>query len=91
MIHYNILIREKGEKGMGFNVMPVIAAIGLIVIVVVLLITKSVVKKGETKSIDIEKFNYFTEEIKMENAEMKKDIQVIKEKVEAIDKIMKDI
>lgn len=37
------------------------------------------------------RFNSFVEEMKRENAEMKKDLQTVKEKVEAIDKMMKDI
>ncbi len=37
------------------------------------------------------RFNSFAEEMKRENAEMKKDLQTVKEKVEAIDKMMKDI
>ena len=33
----------------------------------------------------------FTKDKRAENAEMKKDLQTVKEKVEAIDKMMKDI
>lgn len=72
-------------------VMPVIGAIGAIVVVVVLLIVKSSEKRERIKSVDVSKFNNFAEEMKRENAEMKKDLQTVKEKVEAIDKMMKDI
>ena len=41
--------------------------------------------------VDAATFKSFAEEMKRENTEMKKDLQTIKEKVEAIDKMMKDI
>lgn len=72
-------------------IMPVIAAIGAIIIVVVLLIVKGIVEKEQIRSIDRKNFNQFVEELREENTEMKKDIQVVKEKVQEIDKMMKDI
>lgn len=74
-----------------FNILPAIFLIGLTVIITVLIIVKTIVKRDQIKSIDADKFNDFIEEIKKENADMKKDILVVKEKVEAIDKMMKDI
>lgn len=72
-------------------VMPVIGAIGAIVIIVVLLIIRSSEKRERIKRVDVSKFNSFAEEMKRENAEIKKDLQTVKEKVEAIDGMMKDI
>lgn len=72
-------------------IMPVIGAIGFIIIIAIILIIRSMEKREKIKSVDVAKFNSFTEEMKRENAEMKKDLQIVKEKVEAIDKIMKDI
>lgn len=72
-------------------IMPVIAAVGLIVIIVVLLIVKSIVQKEQIKSNNTQKMDSLAEELLKENAEMKKDLKVIKEKVEAIDKMMREI
>lgn len=72
-------------------VMPVIGAIGFVVVTVVLLVVKSSEKRERIKSVDVSKFNSFAEEIRRENAEIRKDLQTVKEKVEAIDGMMKDI
>lgn len=72
-------------------IMPVIAALGTIFLIAILLIMKGIEKKEKVKGVDITNFNRFIEEIKQENAEMKKDLQLIKEKVKAIDDMMKDI
>lgn len=72
-------------------IMPVIGAIGFILLIAVLLIIRSMEQRGKMKSIDAVKFNSFAEEMKRENAEIKKDLQIVKEKVEAIDGMMKDI
>lgn len=72
-------------------VMPVIGAIGFIVVIVVLLVVKSSEKRERIKSVDVSKFNSFAEEIRRENVEIRKDLQTVKEKVEAIDGMMKDI
>ena len=71
--------------------MPVTGAIGFIVIVAIILVIRSKEKREKIKSVDVARFNSFAEEMKRENAEMKKDLQTVKEKVEAIDKMMKDI
>ena len=71
-------------------IMPVIGAIGFIIIAIILII-KSLEKREKIKSVDVAKFNSFAEEMKHENAEMKKDLQTVKEKVEVIDKVLKDI
>lgn len=72
-------------------IMPVTGAIGFIVIVAIILVIRSKEKREKIKSVDVARFNSFAEEMKCENAEMKKDLQTVKEKVEAIDKMMKDI
>lgn len=72
-------------------IMPVIGAIGFIIIVAIILVIRSMEKMEKMGSVDAIKFNSFAEEMKHENAEMKKDLQIVKEKVEAIDKMMKDI
>ena len=72
-------------------IMPVIGAIGFIIIVAIILVIRSKEKGERIKSIDAATFNSFAEEMKRENAEIKKDLQIVKEKVEAIDKMMKDI
>ena len=72
-------------------IMPVIGVIGFIVIVAIILVIRSKEKREKIKSVDVARFNSFAEEMKRENAEMKKDLQTVKEKVEAIDKMMKDI
>lgn len=69
-------------------IMPVIGAIGFIIIIVMILVIRSMEK---IKSVDVAKFNSFAEEMKRESVEMKKDLQIVKEKVEAIDKMIKDI
>lgn len=74
-----------------FNVMPVIGAIGILVIIVVWLIVRGMESRERIKSVDVAKFNSFAEEMKHENAEIRKDLQTVKEKVEAIDGMMKDI
>lgn len=70
---------------------PVIGAIGFIIIVAIILVIRSKEKRERIKSADAAAFKNFAEEMKRENAEMKKNLQVVKEKVEAIDKMMKDI
>ncbi len=72
-------------------IMPVTGAIGFIVIVAIILVIRSKEKREKIKSVDVARFNSFAEEMKRENAEMKKDLQTVKEKVEVIDKMMKDI
>lgn len=74
-----------------FNILPVIGAIGFIIIVALLIFMAGMVKKERIKSLDAAKFNSFAEEMKQVSEEMKKDLQMIKEKVEAIDVMMKDI
>lgn len=71
--------------------MPVIGAIGFIFLIAIFLIIFGMVKKEKIKSADAGKFKSFAEEIKRENTEIKKDLQIVKEKVEAIDRLMKDI
>lgn len=72
-------------------VMPVFLATGSTIIIVVLLIIKGIIQKEQIKNINTEKMDSLIGEIKQENADIKKDLQVIKEKVEAIDKMMRDI
>lgn len=72
-------------------IMPVIAAIGSVIIVTVLLIGRNMVKKEQIKRADGVKFKHFAEDVKKQHAEMRKELQSIKEKVEAIDTMMKDI
>lgn len=74
-----------------YNFMPVIAAVGAITIIVVYLIVKGGERKAQYIGYDQEKLGRFIEEIKRENAEIKKDLQTVKTKVEAIDGMMKDI
>lgn len=86
------IFKMKGEQEMNISIiMPVIGAIGFIIIVAIILIVKSMEKREKIKSVDVAKFNSFAEEMKRENAEMRKDLQTVKEKVEIIDKMMKDI
>ena len=72
-------------------IFTVIGAICFIIIVAIILVIRSKEKREKIKSVDVARFNSFAEEMKRENAEMKKDLQTVKEKVEAIDKMMKDI
>lgn len=72
-------------------IMPVIGAIGSIIILAVYLIVRGMEKREKIRSVDITKFNTFVEEMKRENAEIKKDLQAVKGKVESIDEMMKDI
>ena len=72
-------------------IMPVIGAVGFIVIAAIMLVIRNKEKRERIISVDAAAFNSFAEEMKCENAEMKKDLQTVKEKVEAIDKMMKDI
>ena len=71
-------------------IMPVIGSIGMIIISIILII-RSKEKRERIKSVDVAKFDSFAEEMRREIAEIKKDLQTVKEKVEVIDKMMKDI
>lgn len=71
-------------------IMPVIGSIGMIIISIILII-RSMEKRERIKSVDVAKFDSFAEEMRCEIAEIKKDLQTVKEKVEVIDKMMKDI
>ncbi len=72
-------------------IMPVIGAVGFIIIIAVILVIRSKEKRERIKSVDAVRFDSFAEEMKRENAEMKKDLRAVKEKAEAIDRMMKDI
>lgn len=74
-------------------IMPVIGTIGILIIIIIsiILVIWSMEKRERIKRVDVAKFDSFAEEMRRENAEIKKDLQTVKEKVEAIDKIMKDI
>ncbi len=74
-----------------FNIMPIIGIICLTLIISILLIVKSKEKQTLINGIDTAQFNSFAEELKRENAEIKKDLQTVKEKVAAIDEMMKEI
>lgn len=76
---------------MYFNLMPVIGTIGILIIIVVLVIVKGNEKREKIRSIDVAKFNSLVEEMKRENAQIRNDLQTVKEKIEAIDGMMKDI
>lgn len=89
--HETLLFERRTKMGNIAVIMPVIGAIGFIIIVAVILVIRSKEKRERIKSVDAAAFNSFAEEMKRENAEMKKDLQTVKEKVEAIDKMMKDI
>ena len=71
-------------------IMTVIGSIGMIIISIILII-RSMEKRERIKSVDVAKFDSFAEEMRREIAEIKKDLQTVKEKVEVIDKMMKDI
>lgn len=71
--------------------LPVVGTIGFIILLAILLISRSMEKREAIKSVDAAKFSSLAEEMKRENAEIRKDLQTVKEKVEAIDKMMKDI
>ena len=71
-------------------IMPVIGSIGMIIISIILII-RSMEKRERIKSVDVAKFDSFAEEMRREIAEIKKDLQTVKEKVEVIDEMMKDI
>ncbi|CDF07979.1 unknown [Firmicutes bacterium CAG:95] len=72
-------------------IIPVIGTIGIVILVSIILIIRSMEKRERIKSVDVAKFDSFAEDMRRENAEIKKDLQTVKEKVEVIDKMMKDI
>ena len=72
-------------------IIPVIGTIGIVILVSIILIIRSMEKRERIKSVDVAKFDSFAEEMRREIAEIKKDLQTVKEKVEVIDKMMKDI
>lgn len=76
---------------MGYNIMPVIGAVGAIVIIAVFLIVRGMERKAQYTGLDQEKFNRFVEEIRRENAEIRKELQTVRTKVEAIDRMMEEI
>lgn len=73
------------------NLMPFVGIIGIFILLAIYLIVKGMEKRARISTVDAEKFNSLTEDIIRENAEIKENLLVIKEKVEAIDKMMKDI
>lgn len=73
------------------NLMPFVGIIGIFILLAIYLIVKGMEKRARISTVDAEKFNNLTEDIMRENAEIKENLLVIKEKVEAIDKMMKDI
>lgn len=87
--------RRNAQMGIKMNnisiILPVIGAIGFILIIAILLIIRGLETREKIKSADAAKFTSFAEEIRRENAEIKKDLQTVVEKVEAIDTMMKDI
>uniref|UniRef100_UPI00402AEEDF hypothetical protein n=1 Tax=Veillonella magna TaxID=464322 RepID=UPI00402AEEDF len=72
------------------RIRPVSGSIRVIIISIILII-RSMEKRERIKSVDVAKFDSFAEEMRREIAEIKKDLQTVKEKVEVIDKMMKDI
>lgn len=76
---------------MVFNLMPIIAAIGIIVILCIWMLGRMLIKREQEKGISARQFREFAEEIKNQNAAIQKDLLTMKEKVESIDKMMKDI
>ena len=89
--HETLCFERRRKMGNIAVIMPVIGAVGFIIIIAVILTNRSEEKRERIKSVDAARFDSFAEEMKRENAEMKKDLQAVKEKVEAIDKMMKDI
>lgn len=73
------------------NLMPFVGIIGIFILLAIYLIVKGMEKRARISTVDAEKFNSLTEDIMRENAEIKENLLIIKEKVEAIDKMMKDI
>lgn len=73
------------------NLMPFVGIIGIFILLAIYLIVKGMEKRARISTVDAEKFNSLTEDIMRENAEIKENLLVIKEKVEVIDKMMKDI
>ena len=85
------MIWKENKNGKHRSHHAVIGAVGFIVIAAIILVIRSKEKREKIKSVDVAWFNSFAEDMRRENAEMKKDLQTVKEKVEAIDKMMKDI
>ena len=69
------------------NLMPFVGIIGIFILLAIYLIVKGMEKRARISTVDAEKFNSLTEDIIRENAEIKENLLVIKEKVEAIDYI----
>ena len=72
-------------------IIPIIGTIGIVILVSIILIIRRMETRERIKSVDVAKFDSFAEDMRRENAEIKKDLQTVKEKVEVIDKMMKDI
>ncbi len=71
--------------------MPIITVIGFFIILAIFLIMKSMEKRAKISGIDDEKFNSLAGDIARSNAEIKEELLIIREKVESIVKMMKDI
>lgn len=71
--------------------MPLTAAIGAVIVVIVLICCVTMIKKEQSRNASYDQFIGFLEGIRQENEQMQKDIQIIREKVESMDKLMKDI
>lgn len=72
-------------------IMPTIAAVGCVAVIIVIIVSRYSLKKTRLTSVDLEKFNSLANQIIKESSETKKDIQEIKQKIDIIEKIMKDI
>lgn len=53
-------------------IIPVIGTIGIVILVSIILIIRSMEKRERIKSVDVAKFDSFAEDMRRENAEIKR-------------------
>lgn len=72
-------------------IMPVIAAVGCVAIIIVVILAINAKKRDQIKSIDKSQINQLAEQLIKDNSEIKRDISEMKEKIESMEKMMRDI
>lgn len=72
-------------------IMPAIAAIGCIIIVIVIILSNNATKREKLKANNVKSTNELFQQLMIENSEIKENIKEMKEKVDSMEKMMKDI
>ena len=88
---YTFLSERRTEMNNIAVMMPVIGAAGFFLILTAAMVIRGMVKAARISNEQAGRLQCLAEEMRHQNAEMKKDLQAVKEKEEEIDKMMKDV